>query len=200
MPSARSVARVRRSDRTFATMPAALEDALPVDLLRKVLHALDARGMMRMAACSRGLEALSNEVAQECCRTVQKGLWCQGMSWRAQLSAEHDGRVFRSSTRVLRQHGSAGTRRSTSARMLNKPVAVAVLPEGLVAVCNFGSRSVSVVCVETGQLIQRFGVDGIPSGIALLVPADATQVTVAICVQGTAENGESCSARPKAWS
>ena len=169
-------------------MSTALEDALPVDLLRKVLHALDARGMMRMAACSRGLEALSNEVAQERCLTVQKGLWCQGMSWRAQLSAERDGRVFRSSTRVLRQHGSAGTRRSTSARMHNKPVAVAVLPEGLVAVCNFGSRSVSVVRVETGQLVKRFEVDGIPSGITLL--PSVTRIAVAVSVQGTAENGE----------
>ena len=103
-------------------------ERLPPELLRVVLRALDAGGLIRVAACGHIFEALSNEVAKACCRTQRKGLWCLSMSWRVQLRAERHGRMFRSTTtRVLRQHGSAGRRRAVS----NKPVAVAVLPAGL---------------------------------------------------------------------
>ena len=176
--------------------PPALQDVLPVDLLRIVLQCLNESGLRHIATCCHALEVLSDDVARlRCtqCGTQRKGLWCHGMSWRVQLSAKTNGRVFRpSATRVLRQYGSAGTRRGASSlRTFNKPVAVAVLPGGQAAVCNFGSRSVSVVRVVDGQVIETFSVDGAPSGIThLRSRAAANRVVVAISVQGTAESGD----------
>jgi hypothetical protein len=172
--------------------PILASDALPVELFRVVLTFLDPHSLTRVGASCRDLESLSNEVAQASCKNDQKALWCLSMSWRVQLWSECYGRMFRPSTKILRQHGSAGTRRAaaSSARTLNKPVAVAVLPGGRAAVCNFGSRSVSVMNLVNGCCLGAFKVDGAPSGITLLECHLAGVALIAVSLQGTAESGE----------
>lgn len=161
-------------------------DLLPAELVLIVLMRLDERSLVHLAAVCRSLADISDSVAEAQC-AAGRGQWSQGLSWRLQLCGERRGRLFRASNKVLQQLGSSGTRRKASSQF-QKPVAVASLSEGRIVVCNSGSRSLGILKIATGALMESVPIDGVPGGVCLLDPQSDL---VAISVQGTAESGGS---------
>ena len=170
--------------------------SLPLELARAVVLRLDATSLIHLAACCQSLRELTDDVAQAHCDSEHKGLWCGGHSWRVQLYGERNGRRFRSSLKVLRQHGSAGTRRRCHdaldpARSFSKPVAVAALSRGRAVVCNAGAHNLVLVQVACGTILEIIAIDGVPSGVSRVPSKHRDDSTVVITVQGTEESGNS---------
>lgn len=166
---------------------------LPPELLRAVVEAA-ADSLIVLATCCRLLCDLTDSVARELSGAEAKGLWCEALSWRAM----YYGRRMRSSTRVRKQLGLAGSTRSArrAGQAFSRPTAIACFGDEA-AVCNAQARTIAVVSLRSGDVKQTVAVDGVPCGICALPEACGgpargrnAPFAFAVAVQGVDESGE----------
>ena len=164
---------------------------LPAEVLNVILNQIERlRDLAAIAGACHALESYTDEIARQLCKN-KRGLWSRGFSWRVQLA----GRTYKAGMRVREQYGSAGTRRSGQ-RLFTKPTAISAhAAQNIVAVCDAGSLEVVLFRLDTGAVLQRFEINGVPTG-ALFIPGLADGAghpeaapALAVVVQGENEDG-----------
>ena len=167
--------------------------SLPPELITLVVsHLAKPSELVHLAATATVFARITDEVARERCSSVtRKGLWCAGASWRVQSC----GRSYRSTTRVRKHFCTAGIGRRSippSEQALVKPTACCVLADGqTVVVCDVGNRSLVFIDLASGDVLGRFAVDGLPTGIVALQESspEHSVFELAVVIQAMNEDG-----------
>ena len=160
--------------------------SLPTELVQSVLAQLGfARDLCALACTSRAFAALTDDEARARVGGVRP-LWAKGRSWRT----IYLGRHYRAGMSVSAQYGSLGTRRSRSSPMFSQPTAITTIFGTVVAVCDAGFRCLTLLNLESGGILFRVPVDGVPTGVACLSGGHGDAIIVlAVVVQGEGEDG-----------